>query len=91
MARGSSQKNYRATCARISLEIPREAKEQWDAYAAANGIPTGKMIRLAGERDMAAAGGQPPQEKPAAEAVSKPAPARKPKTSWGGITCMEED
>ena len=98
MARGTAQKEYRAACARVGLEIPKEEKALWDAYAAAQGLPTGRMIRQAVARDLAAAGWTKPQEVPAAPAPvpteppkSAPSAAPKRKTSWGGITCMEED
>ena len=71
MARGAAQKEYRAACARVGLEIPKEEKAQWDAYAASLGIPTGRMIRRAVERDMIAAGWK-------AEEISEPVKAPKP-------------
>ena len=100
MARGTAQKEYRAACARVGLEIPKEEKALWDAYAKQLGMPTGRMIRQAVARDMAAAGLTPPEgvaEVQSVEPVAaapqppKPAPAPRRKTSWGGITCMEED
>ena len=100
MARGTAQKEYRAACARVGLEIPKEEKALWDAYAAELGLPTGRMIRQAVARDMAAAGWSKPGdaiETKAAEPAPVPAPkpaapaAPKRKTSWGVITCMEED
>lgn len=100
MARGTAQKEYRAACARVGLEIPKEEKAQWDAYAAAQGMPTGRMIRRAVERDMIAAGWMKEGAEEAlaiaeAASVSKPAspaqPKKQVKTAWSGITCMEED
>ena len=95
MARGSAQKDYRASCARISLEIPKEMKAEWDAYAASQGLPTGRMIRNIIEREIAQSGwkaGETAPVAPKAEAPApKPAPVKKVRTSWGGISCMEED
>lgn len=91
MARGAAQKEYRAACARVGLEIPKEEKALWDAYAAEQGMPTGRMIRRAVERDMIAAGWKveevqapakapkPRAAKPAAAPVAEPAPASAPK------------
>ena len=98
MARGTAQKEYRAACARVGLEIPKEEKAQWDAYAAAQGMPTGRMIRRAVERDMVAAGWlqEGAEAAPVAQAAPVPAPAapavkKQVRTAWSGITCMEED
>ena len=77
MARGAAQKEYRAACARVGLEIPKEEKALWDAYAAAQGMPTGRMIRRAVERDMIAAGWKQ-EETPAPVKEPKPAPKAKP-------------
>lgn len=89
MARGAAQQQYRASCARISLEIPKEMKAEWDAYAAAQGLPTGRMIREAVERERAAAKAASASVQPQAAAQVKTVSSRKP--SWGGIACMEED
>ena len=97
MARGEAQKEYRASCARISLEIPKEMKAEWDAYAKAQGLPTGRMIRNIIEREIAQSGwkasGAAIAEPAPMPAVSKPAPVpvKRVKTSWGGISCIEED
>lgn len=88
MARGEAQKDYRASCARISLEIPKEMKAEWDAYAAAQGMPTGRMIRTIVEREIASSGWKPGE---VAAPVKPAAPVKRAKTSWGGISCMEED
>lgn len=102
MARGAAQKEYRAACARVGLEIPKEEKALWDAYAARQGMPTGRMIRRAVERDMIAAGWKQgeapvPAPQPAVkqEKASKPAPVAVPKPpvrkAWSGISSMDED
>lgn len=104
MARGAAQKEYRAACARVGLEIPKEEKALWDAYAAQQGMPTGRMIRRAVERDMIAAGWKQgeapapiaaPQPAVRQEKAPKPAPAAVPKSpvrrAWSGISSMDED
>lgn len=102
MARGAAQKEYRAACARVGLEIPKEEKALWDAYAAQQGMPTGRMIRRAVERDMIAAGWKQgeatvPAPQPAVkqEKAPKPAPAAASKPpvrkAWSGISSMDED